>query len=85
MRKQRNTERIVKGFFKKTASRNTLNTGVVKQRTMRSPIGMRTRAATQLMQTVECKKPYVRISRYSKQVLFLEVFRPSIKNDKNEL
>ena len=51
------TERIVKGRFKNMASKITLNTGEVKQRTIRSLIGIKSTAALTLKLAVECKKP----------------------------
>ena len=54
---QRIIERIVKGRFKNKASKITLKTGAVKQRTIRSLIGIKSTAALTLKLAVECKKP----------------------------
>ena len=58
MRKQRHMERRVKDLLRTILSRKTLNTGAVKQMTIRSPIGMNGMAARQAKLAVEAVNPY---------------------------
>ena len=58
MRKQKETERIVRSLLLTILSRKTQNAGAVKQMTIRSPIGMRGIAARQAKLDVETEKPY---------------------------
>ena len=56
-------ERMVKDLLRTTLSRKTLNTGEVKQMTIRSPIGMNGMAARQAKLAVEAVNPYTESKR----------------------
>merc|ERR1712013_906314 len=70
MKKQREIERMVKSLLLTVLSRKTLNTGEVKQMTMRSPIGMYGIAAIQAKLAVEIVKPYRASHAYTPSFLF---------------
>ena len=57
MKTQRLNDRIVRGLLRMMPSRMTLNTGEMKQRTMRSPMGIRGTAMMQAKLMLEDSSP----------------------------
>ena len=57
MRTQRLNDRMVSGLLRMRPSRMTLNTGEMKQRTMRSPMGIRGTAMIQAKLMLEDNSP----------------------------
>ena len=58
IRQQRQTDRALTGLLSMRNSKNRANTGEVKQRTMRSPMGIRGMAARLAGVTLDMSSPY---------------------------